>query len=307
MVEVSPTPRRKPRRSSLSTFRQRRSSSFVASMAFIDSLDLLWDNLTLSFCAGLASLYYLWKPFYDNLSAKAAQDQSHFWFAFAILYWPAFLGNYLSIPLLAWATRNCHKQIQLKYASLLVGAVDWLIFIPASCFLAAPALSRRTMMVNEFDVLRETATLMIYLLIAEAWFYCVHRFFHSNELLFSLVHSHHHRITDPHVYNASYQHPVEMVVITMGTCHVGALLIPGHWVTVALHGCLICLGGNYGHAGFKSIHDGHHRNPSRGKYGFLYIADTLLCSYDLHENGRSLSDLWFGVKNFMINLSPREV
>lgn len=278
-----------------SSFRQRRSSSFVRSMTFIGALDLLCDNLTCIFCAGLGMQYYLFKSYYDEVSAVAAQDEMRFWFTFAVLYLPALLGNYLSIPPLVWASRGCHKQgIQLKNASLLVGAVDWFIFIPVSCFLLAPAFTR-CMLFDEFVIMREAMTLAIYLLVAEVWFYCVHRFLHSSELIFNLVHSHHHRITDPHVYNASYQHPVEMIVITMGTCHVGALLIPSHWITVALHGCLICIGGNYGHAGFSSIHDGHHRNPTGGKYGFLNVADAIFSTYDLHRRGVTLSHASRGI------------
>lgn len=271
-------------------------------MSFVNALDLLWDKLTLAFVAGLTFLHCLFKPHFDALSAPAVQEQTNFWFAFLVLYFPCLLGNYLSIPPLAWVRKNCCKEIQLKSASLLVGVVDWFFFIPATCFLVAPTLAR-SMLTDEFTILQEAATLIVYLLIAEAWFYSVHRLMHSNEFLFNLVHSHHHRITDPHVYNASYQHPVEMVLITMGTCHVGSLIVPGHWITVAVHGCLICVGGNYGHAGFTNIHDDHHRRPTMGKFGFLYIADIILGSYDLHGDRDILGVAYDGAKKIISMLS----
>jgi len=72
-----------------------------------------------------------------------------------------------------------------------------------------------------------------------------------------------------------------MLVITMGTYLVGPIFLPGHWFTVALHGSLIMIGGNYGHCGLESIHDTHHRFPLLGDYGFLCIADIILHTYHM--------------------------
>lgn len=242
------------------------------------AIELLWDKTaivaTLIALAGLAVNL----DFYAN---------SKWAFCFVILFIPALIGNLLSIPLF-WrrSARNTNTNIiKLLIPSIIVGLCGWLIYVPFASWLMAPALDLQA----SFNLTREIVVLGIYLVVGEAWFYGIHRFLHAHKSLFLLFHVHHHRITDPHVANASYQHPVELIVITMGTAWAGPLLLPGHWITVAIWCALVMILGNYGHSGEESIHDEHHRRP-RGNYGFLFM-DALLTTTRADVVTRQMHDV----------------
>lgn len=220
-------------------------------------IELLWDRL--SVVAMIAMLSWLWL-------ARDRYAHEAWGFAFGLLYVPALVGNLTSMVLLWQPRTSTGRPIRLLRASVIVGVVGWALVVPLTSWTFAPLLTLRP----GFDAPRELAVLLAYLGLGEVWFYCVHRILHAHRSLFRLFHAHHHRITDPHVVNASYQHPVEMVVITMGTAWVGPLLIPGHWLTVAGWCALVMILGNYGHCEASTIHEQHHRR-ARGNYGFLFM------------------------------------
>jgi sterol desaturase/sphingolipid hydroxylase (fatty acid hydroxylase superfamily) len=144
--------------------------------------------------------------------------------------------------------------------------------VPLVSWLVTPQLDVDS--VPSFRVAREVPVLLLYMVMSELWFYSIHRVCHKFPFLYAVVHEHHHRIEDPHVIHASYQHPLEMVFITMGTCWIGPLLLPGHEITIGLQVVLVAVFGNFGHCGIPNIHDSHHRIPA-GNYGFLWLADWL--------------------------------
>lgn len=189
---------------------------------------------------------------------------------FVVLFVPALLGNLASMLVLWRATTATGRAVRRVVPSIVVSLVGWLLLVPLASWLVAPWL----VVTPRADLARELPVLGAYLLLGEAWFYAIHRLLHGSPRLFRWFHAHHHRITDPHVVNASYQHPVELVVITMGTAWVGPLLVEGHLVTVSVWCALVMILGNYGHCGDRSLHDEHHRS-SRGNYGF-FVLDRLL-------------------------------
>lgn len=236
------------------------------------ALDLLYDPLAI-FTAACLCFAVAFTPAMDNSTI----------FKWSLLYLPGLFGNYLTFPLLWNAgydptlAKTHPRKIHFLAASLVTGFVNWVTFVPMLTAIVAQYLPLNP----EFDYKRELALLAVYTALAEAWFYAIHRACHANKTLFKLVHAHHHRITDPHVSNASYQHPVEMLLITMGTAWVGPFLLTGHAVTVGFHVGLVMALGNYGHSGESSIHDSHHRVPV-GNYGFLHVADGVAQTRRVH-------------------------
>jgi sterol desaturase/sphingolipid hydroxylase (fatty acid hydroxylase superfamily) len=225
------------------------------------AIAMLWDKASMLGTA--LALVWLVTHLDLYLSAEVIEPA-------VILFLPALLGNMLSIPLF-WRRGSRRKKIGLLVPSVIVGLVGWLLFVPFASWLVAPLLSLR----ESFDPARELPLLLLYLALGELWFYGIHRFLHSRRRLFLLFHAHHHRVTDPHVVNASYQHPIELIVITMGTAWIGPLLVSGHSATVMIFHALIMILGNYGHSGEESIHDAHHRSYRGDNYGFLFL-DSIL-------------------------------
>lgn len=225
------------------------------------ALRLLWDRAALLGLLAMVLCYLCQPERYQDAGLAPA---------FLLLYVPALVGNYASIPLFWAPASRPGQRIQLFLPSIIVGLIGWSSFVPAASWLVSPLLSLRP----DFDPLREVPVLAFYVVAGEVWFYSVHRVIHARRKLYLLLHVHHHRITDPHVINASYQHPLELILITMGTGWAGPLLLSGHASTVALWGALIMFAGNYGHSGIGSIHDRHHRR-FKGNYGFLFLDDLL--------------------------------
>jgi len=188
-LERQQRPRRLTRgsfsRQSLS-FQQRPSLRSVREMALFDAINILWDALTIALCLTLIAIYLLNKPLYNWATSSSTQETTRFWHAFGTLYVVPLLANYLSIPPLVWMTRSHCKEVQLKHASLLVGAVNWLLFVPAMAYLMVPFFAKN-LLENKFVLWQEVIRLSTYLLMAEGWFYVVHRALHSNKFVFELV------------------------------------------------------------------------------------------------------------------------
>mmetsp|Transcript_32435 Transcript_32435/g.74954 ORF Transcript_32435/g.74954 Transcript_32435/m.74954 type:complete len:227 (+) Transcript_32435:51-731(+) len=201
---------------------------------------------------------------------------------FALLYFPGMVGNYASIPFMSYLSEKKKprkKPIQKRRESWIVGNFNWMVMIPVASWVTAPLLPR-----HSSHWVYEVVKAAVHLLLSEVWFYTVHWCCHHSRFLYKHVHSHHHRITDPDVENASYQHPLEMFLITMGTIWVGPLIVPSHAATITWQGLLIAVAGNYGHCGLTSIHDDHHRCP-KGRYGFCYFTDMMLRTYHFEGHG----------------------
>lgn len=225
-----------------------------------DDIELLWDRPALLTFVGAVVV----------IASSQRHASPQLVVPFVILFVPALLGNLASILVLWRTTTTTGRPIKRMTASIVVSLVGWLVFVPLASWLTAPLLVLET----SVQPLREALVLLAYLVLGESWFYAVHRLLHASTPLFQWFHAHHHRITDPHVVNASYQHPVELIAITMGTAWVGPLLVEGHWLTVSAWCAAVMILGNYGHSGARSIHDEHHRT-SRGNYGF-FVIDRIL-------------------------------
>ncbi len=139
-------------------------------------------------------------------------------------------------------------------------------------------------------------TLLWWHVLFDTWFYWGHRAHHEFPLLYRMVHKQHHRFTTPIGLAAVYAHPVEDVLVNLGSTFVGPVLFPDHLViwliyialrfheTVDAHSGYDLpwspwryLGWMHGGAG---RHDWHHSHQL-GNYGGFWFWDWI-CGTDKH-------------------------
>ena len=81
---------------------------------------------------------------------------------------------------------------------------------------------------------RILATLLIWHVLFDTWFYWAHRLFHT-KWLYKRFHKQHHRFTTPVGISAVYAHPVEDLFVNLGSTFVGPLVFPSHFVVWILY------------------------------------------------------------------------
>jgi len=188
------------------------------------------------------------------------------WFAFIVLFGTNYLAHWAAVLFFYLWVGLSPAHIQLFLPSLIVGLINWHFFLPLFVLALTPLVRFNPI----FSAPHEVMIFGSYMLLGELWFYSLHAACHKHKASFRLFHQHHHEITLPHALNSAYQHPVEAVLPTLGTCLIGPLLVRGHWITVMLWNGAMMWGGVFGHSGLPNIHDVHHRRPS-GNFGFLFL------------------------------------
>lgn len=130
--------------------------------------------------------------------------------------------------------------------------------------------------------------LIFYALIADQWFYWTHRLMHHS-WFYRRIHCVHHEWTYPITYSTLYAHPVEHIVVNIGSFLIGPLLSPnniwmfGIWVAAATLNAVLA------HSGLRlkytSIekHDLHHQ--------------WLNCNFGTS----GISDRMYGTRKFKVN------
>lgn len=78
------------------------------------------------------------------------------------------------------------------------------------------------------------ATLCLWHALFDTWFYWAHRLFHT-KWLYKRFHKQHHRFTTPVGIAAVYAHPVEDIVVNIGSTFVGPLVFPSHFIVWLLY------------------------------------------------------------------------
>ena len=78
------------------------------------------------------------------------------------------------------------------------------------------------------------AKLFMWHVLFDTWFYWAHRLFHT-KWLYKRFHKQHHRFTTPVGIAASYAHPVEDLVVNIGSTFVGPLVFPSHFIVWLLY------------------------------------------------------------------------
>lgn len=141
---------------------------------------------------------------------------------------------------LDWTCRLAFRSLRIKGskrpASRLPKARATVLFainavqVGTALFLAG-ALARHGLgrlvarpVVGPLGVARTAAEVLVILLVMDANFYWVHRFFHTKKRLFRTLHADHHASRYPDAWAMSYQHPVNYLLTTVAPmCWVGLL------------------------------------------------------------------------------------
>jgi sterol desaturase/sphingolipid hydroxylase (fatty acid hydroxylase superfamily) len=196
------------------------------------------------------------------------------WRNFLILYLPNLVGYYLPAVMLTISRRKEFHQIERFWPSVTLTFVNLHLLLPLQVLLLVQLYHPAT----HFFWPRELVNLLLCLLLAEVWFYFMHRIFHTR-FLFRHVHSLHHRIVRPHVIHSGYQHPVEFLIPTMGTCLLGPIVLGCHPATTIVWIVWMMGAGTFAHGGYfprylawMNSHDRHHR-LCRKNFGLLKLDD----------------------------------
>ena len=140
--------------------------------------------------------------------------------------------------------------------------------------------------VSEYGWLWFVASVVVVLVIHDAYFYWAHRAMH-HPLLYRRVHLVHHRSTNPTPWAAFAFHPIEAVFEALPIVGI-AFLIPVHFGVLALSMLMMTAYNVYGHLGWElyprgfahgrigrwintSISHNHHHARARDNYGLYFL------------------------------------
>lgn len=119
-----------------------------------------------------------------------------------------------------------------------------------------------------------------YMFVADQWFYWTHRLGH-HPLIYQGIHSVHHQWSHPVAVRAIYAHPLEHLVVNIGSIVVGPLLIPANFLIILFWVALTTWNAVSGHSGTDVPgsgnivkHDLHHRLLNCN-YGTLGLSDIM--------------------------------
>ncbi|KAI8851129.1 fatty acid hydroxylase superfamily-domain-containing protein [Chytridium lagenaria] len=94
----------------------------------------------------------------------------------------------------------------------------------AQMFLLATSMSKSVPRPLEFG-----KTLLLMAFVDDLWFYINHRTLHTNKWLWENVHSLHHKMMNPTALSTNFLHPLEMLLVSIGTIAAAAVVRP-HYV-----------------------------------------------------------------------------
>eukprot|EP01130_Rhizamoeba_saxonica_P013868 TRINITY_DN5970_c0_g1_i1.p1 TRINITY_DN5970_c0_g1~~TRINITY_DN5970_c0_g1_i1.p1 ORF type:complete len:316 (+),score=34.88 TRINITY_DN5970_c0_g1_i1:93-1040(+) len=115
---------------------------------------------------------------------------------------------------------------------------------------------------------RVVGEFLVYIVLNEFLFYYGHKLLHT-KALYGPVHKIHHEFTSPIGLAAAYCHPIEMVISNIIPLAGGALLLKSHITTLWIWICLVVIGTQTHHCGYRlptsffydeqpDFHDFHH-------------------------------------------------
>ncbi len=200
--------------------------------------------------------------------------------SFFVLYVPNVLGYLIPAALIWPKTEKDPAKIFRFWPSVRLTAVNLFLLLPLLCLALVPFFRVKAEFVWWYEILAFAGSFVL----AEAWFYVLHRLFHVPRF-FNAVHYLHHQVHRPHVIHSGYQHPAEFLTATMGTCLVGPMVIAMHPVTTSIWLFWMMAAGTIAHGGYfpKYLrwfrpHDHHHKYV-RQNYGFLFLDLILKTTY----------------------------
>lgn len=159
--------------------------------------------------------------------------------------------------------------------ALVLPAVSFFVFLPDRAFDFESVPSMRT-------ILFDTA---VWIALQEAMFFYIHRWFHTNKLMYQMVHKIHHTWSAPIAYVAIYAHPIEHLLANILPILAGPLLCGSHVACIVVFHFLGFLHTMAVHSGYwicddHGMHDEHHAKFNCN-YGVSGVLDCLYGSYRL--------------------------
>ena len=125
---------------------------------------------------------------------------------------------------------------------------------------------------------------LVFLFLADQWFYWIHRLCHYNKFIFKYIHSVHHNWVHPISVSTLYVHPIEHIIINLGSFLIGPILFPTSPFFLYIWTAVSTLNSVLAHSGTKiifddSTHDIHHRFLIHN-FGVLGINDWFFGTYN---------------------------
>ena len=145
----------------------------------------------------------------------------------------------------------------------------------------------------EFEIKSCAFYIVLWHILFDTWFYWTHRAAHHPSI-YRFIHKQHHEFYVPVSICAGYAHPLEDLVVNLGSTLIGPILFPSHVYTWAIYYALRMHETVDAHSGYDfpwspwhytgwlhggaSRHDWHH-SKQRGNYGGFFFWDWL-CGTD---------------------------
>ena len=184
-------------------------------------------------------------------------------------------------------------QALIKKALLHVGLGHAVAFPLVTYFLSFYMVQDMEFDSAEFDLKLCAFYIILWHIMFDTWFYWTHRAAHHPSI-YRYVHKQHHEFYVPVSICAGYAHPLEDLVVNLGSTLVGPVLFPSHVYTWAIYYALRMHETIDAHSGYDfpwspwhytgwlhggaSRHDWHH-SKQRGNYGGFFFWDWL-CGTD---------------------------
>jgi len=124
--------------------------------------------------------------------------------------------------------------------------------------------------------------LIIMILVAETWFYHVHKIFHSNKYLYKWIHKYHHQWHNPIALSATDSHPIEHAFANTLSLSLGIIIVRCNVILFWMMVGFSTINSSIVHSGYyfplmscPMDHDYHHSKNKNKYYGMIGIFDKI--------------------------------
>jgi sterol desaturase/sphingolipid hydroxylase (fatty acid hydroxylase superfamily) len=135
-----------------------------------------------------------------------------------------------------------------------------------------------------FNIYNELLKIIIYIIIADIWFFTFHYLFHRVNFLYQNIHKYHHRLLTPSAVSALDANIFEHILVNIGSVLIGPLIYNCHIYTIRFWIIFITFNTCLVHSGFNicmnsSRHNIHHNRINYNYGQGTYIFDRLMGTY----------------------------
>ena len=154
-------------------------------------------------------------------------------------------------------------------------------------FLTIPVINFMEYYCSDIQILNwriELCKFLLYIVLIDPWVYSLHYMLHHIPMLYKL-HKFHHRYNNSSAAAALDSHPIDHLVLTLGSVSIGPLLWKGHYITLYMWIAISTFLTTVSHSGFNhplvcsKEHNIHHRQPKYNYGDVFYIMDRLCGTY----------------------------